>query len=52
MATVRSENSTNVRIENLLDGFLRPPAGERPHRERTLLAVADQAAALPGGVRA
>lgn len=52
MATVRSENSTNVRIESLLDGFLRPPVGERPHRERSLLAVADAAAALPGGVRA
>ncbi|MBK7075626.1 MAG: alpha/beta fold hydrolase [Myxococcales bacterium] len=52
MAIVRTENSTNVRVNSLLDGFLRPPAVDRPTRERALLDVADEAAALPGGVRA
>lgn len=52
MANLCADKSTNVRITELLDGFLRPPPAARPPRERGLLDVADAATVLPDGVRA
>ncbi|MBK9036816.1 MAG: alpha/beta fold hydrolase [Myxococcales bacterium] len=52
VAVVRQNKSTNVRVYEALDDFLRPPRAARPAREHALLAVADQAAVLPSGVRA
>jgi pimeloyl-ACP methyl ester carboxylesterase len=50
VALLRPENSTNVRTEKLLQGFLTPPQVQRPASERALLSVADDAFTLEGGV--